>query len=852
MDHRRVDRIAIKNGGNVGVEGRRRNRQAPGGEDLPVLSPGGAMKFRFFARSVSGPGLSRALSRIAPIAVLTLFCLSAVTLHAESVKKIFKRGQEAEARQDYDAAFTAYQQAYKQDPQNLHYRTAYFRVRIIDAAMHVTKGRKLLKQGDRQGALVEFLHASEIDPADEAAQQEITRIRDEESGTPPPQTALPIPSSEQHEIASLAAPPELKPLSNAPLNLHMTEDAKVIYEAVGKAAGINVLFDPDYHSNRIRIDLNNVTLLDALRILATVSNTFWRPVTSNTIFVAQNTRIKHTELDEEAVQTFYLTNAWQQNDMNDVQTALRSVIRNAQFYGVASQNAIVARGTPDELLLAQKIIDDLDKAQPEVVVDFAVLEVSKNWERTLGISWPSSASVTIEPPTSSSSSSSSSTSTNSGTTPTLYDLAHLKASDFSVNVGSATLNLLLNNSQTQILQSPSIRATNGQKATLTIGSRIPIATGSYQTGAATALVSSLVNTQFQYINVGVKITMTPTVHYDNDVTLNLGIEVSSQSGSVNISGVTEPNISQRVVNQVIRLREGQASILGGIQNKQMQENATGIPGLSTLPILKYIFGSRDHVVQNDDIVFVVVPHVVRSQVLTQENLRPIATGSGQYINLRMMESKAKTAKAKPAAYVQPKLGTVPGKSAEGAAPAAMQQLQSLDQNQAGQQRAAPPSAVKPPGAGPPAAPAAGKVPKPSGAGGFAFHLRAPSSPVAAGSTFQVPVVLSGGTKVSSVPLQLHYDPAHLSLINVSQGSFLGKDGQAVALVHRDDGPGNVTIVGSRPPGAPGVSGSGVVCVLTFQAKSAGTSVISFTHAGAVNSSQHEVTAANSPVSITVK
>ena len=128
-------------------------------------------------------------------------------------------------------------------------------------------------------------------------------------------------------------------------------------------------------------------------------DTFWRPITQNTIFVAQNTRSKRAELDEQAVQTFYLSNAWQQNDLNDVQTALRNVMPNAKVYGVASQNAIVMRATPDELLLAQKLVNDLDKARPEVVVDIAILEVSKNWERNLGISWPSSASVALQPPT---------------------------------------------------------------------------------------------------------------------------------------------------------------------------------------------------------------------------------------------------------------------------------------------------------------------------------------------------------------------------------------------------------------------------------------------------------------------
>jgi general secretion pathway protein D len=273
----------------------------------------------------------------------------------------------------------------------------------------------------------------------------------------------------------------------------MTEDAKVVYQAVGKAAGVNVLFDPDYNSKRIQVDLNNVSLLDALRIVGTMSNTFWRPVTSNTIFVAQNTPHQaHSELDEQAVQTFYLTNAWQQNDLNDVQTALRNVMPTAKIYGVQSQNAIVMRGTPDELLLAQQLIDDLDKARGEVVVDIAVLEVSKNWERTLGISWPSSIGVALQPNCSASNvlppppAPPAPPAAPPPTSPTLYDLAHLNSTDFAVTVGSATLNLLLTDNNTKVLQSPRIRATDDQKATMKIGSRIPIATGSYQTGAATA------------------------------------------------------------------------------------------------------------------------------------------------------------------------------------------------------------------------------------------------------------------------------------------------------------------------------------------------------------------------------
>jgi general secretion pathway protein D len=760
--------------------------------------------------------------------------------HSPSASSLYKAGQNAEAREDYDAAFDDFQKANAKNPKDLSYRAALYRVRVSASAVHLTRGRKLLDAGDQQGALGEFLHAAEIDPGNQAAQQAIAQIR---AGNGQPSTAadasLPEPTGEQAEIDTIGAPPVLTPISNEPLTLHMTEDAKVVYQAIGKAAGVNVLFDPDYNSKRIQVDLNNVNLLDALRIVGTMSGTFWRPVTPNTLFVAQNTRVKRTELDEQAVQTFYLSNAWQQNDLNDVQTALRNVLTSAKIYGVASQNAIVMRGTPDELLLAQKLINDLDKARAEVVVDIAVLEVSKNWERTLGIAWPSSIGVALTPPTSSTSSTSTTTTTGStttGTSPTLYDLAHLKATDFSVTVGSATLNLLLTDSNTKVLQSPRIRATGDQKATMKIGSRIPVATGSYQTGAATAVVSSLVNTQFQYQDVGVNIEMTPTIHFDRDVTLKIKIEVTSHSGDQTISGVTEPIISQRVVDQVIRLREGEASILGGINNNQTTESWNGIPGLSAIPVLKYLFGSKDKSIQNDEIVFAVVPHIVRTQELDQANLRSIDTGSGQSIDLRHAENGSPApppAVAKPAAYVQqPGFGSVPSQSAQASAPALMAQM-NAQTNAAAQLQAVPPAVTAPPAqqqaVTPPPAPV-----------GAAFTLSPPVTPIANGSSFQVPITLAGAANIASVPIQLTYDPARLSLVNVSAGDLLNRDGQAVALIHRDDGPGNVTVVAARPPGATGITGSGVVCVLTFQAKVSGPTALTMTRASTLNPAQQPV------------
>lgn len=765
--------------------------------------------------------MKRWVQRTLPAAagLILVLAIAGQSARAESASTWFKRGQSAEARDDADAAYEAYLKAYKQKPEDLRYKTALYRIRVSASGAHVHRGEKLSAQGDFTGALTEFLHALEIDPGNELAQQDIDATRRKLSAQPSGESSLPRTGPEG--LSDAASPIELKPVSNEPLTLHMVEDSKIVYQTIGKAAGINVLFDPEYTSKRIPIDLSNVSLYDALRIMGTISNTFWRPVTSNTIFVAQNTRAKRTELDEQAVQTFYLTNAAQQNDLNDIQTAVRNVLSSgsAKLYGVPSQNAIVMRATPDELLLAQKLISDLDKARPEVIVDVAVMEVSREKMRNIGIQLPQTATVQIQ-------GNSTSTTSTPGTTPgatpavaatnlTLNTLAHLNATNFAVTVGQAQANLLLSDTSTRILQNPRIRATDNQKASMKVGSRIPIATGSFSNGIGAGGIGGIgaVQTQFQYLDVGVNVDITPTVHYDRDVTLKLKIEVSSHSGDTTISGVTEPIISQRTVEQVIRLKEGEANIIGGILTKQDNRVLSGTPGLSEVPLLKYLFGSNSRDVTDDEIVFLLIPHVVRATQLSDLNLRTIDTGTGSSVDIRHEPAPAKSA------------GTIQIPAAPGPNPPSGQALPS----------AAPA----------PSQPQAGLAP-------VTLQLTPAQSAQKTGSSFQVAVNLSGGQDVFSVPLQVQYDAGRLSLINVDGGDFLGRDGQAVALVHRDDGAGGVTISASRPPGAGGISGAGAVCILTFQAKQPGDATISITRPAARNSAQQAIPASGSQAVVHVQ
>ncbi len=313
----------------------------------------------------------------------------------------------------------------------------------------------------------------------------------------------------------------------------------------GKLAGINVLFDPDYTPKQVRIELNGVTLEEALSIISFETKTFWRPITPNTIFVAQDNPAKRKELEQNVIKTFYLSNLSQPTELQDVVNAMRTILEVSRIQQLPSQGAIVVRGTPDQVALAQKLVDDLDKAKPEVLVDVAVMEVSRDKMKTLGINPPTNVSVQLQPNvnTTTPTTTTTSTGTTASTTGTtanglsLNTLNQLNATDFQVTIPAATATALLSDSNSKIVQNPQIRALDGQKATLKIGERVPVATGSFQPGIGGVGINPLVNTQFQYLDVGVNIDITPRVHAGREVSLKLSLDVSAVTSYATIGGI---------------------------------------------------------------------------------------------------------------------------------------------------------------------------------------------------------------------------------------------------------------------------------------------------------------------------
>ena len=337
------------------------------------------------------------MKRLTYPAVLLIVMLVVLPALADKAKDLFSKGQDADARQNYEAAYDFYKQAYELKPKDLRYRSAYSRSRFFVASSHVHRGQLLRDQGRLTEALAEFQRATEIDASLFIAQQELTRTQQmiESGGKAVPQAAGP-PSGLEKRVSEAGGPVELAPISNVPITVKLTENSNVIYQTVGQLAGINVLIDPEYTPRRIKVELTGVSLQEALEVIALESKTFWRPVTPNTIFVAQDTPAKRKELEQSVLKTFYLSNLSQPTELQDVVNAIRAVLDVQRVQQLLSQNALVVRGTPDQIALAQKLVDDLDKARPEVLIDVAVMQISKDKKKQYGINPPTTASVQLQ------------------------------------------------------------------------------------------------------------------------------------------------------------------------------------------------------------------------------------------------------------------------------------------------------------------------------------------------------------------------------------------------------------------------------------------------------------------------
>jgi general secretion pathway protein D len=595
-------------------------------------------------------------------------------------------------------------------------------------------------------------------------------------------------------------------------------DSKAVFDTIGKLAGLTMIYDPDYPARRISIELNNVTLEQALEIASFESKAFVKPVTENIVMVIPDQTQKRRDYEEEVLKTFYMSNTVTPQDLTEIVTGLRQLFDLKRIVQLNSQNAITVRATPDVLELISKVVNDIDRAKPEIIVQVEVLEARTDRLRDLGVLPGQTASIAINPNTTSTTSTSTTTPTTTANT-TLDTLRHLNGSDYQVTLPNFTANAILTDTYTKIIQDPELRSIDGQQAKLKIGDRIPIATGSFQAGVGVGavgtagLVNPLVNTQFQYQDVGVNIDMTPRVHPDHEISLKTKIEVSSVTGTSTIGGISQPIISQRVVEHDIRLKDGEASILGGLIQRTDTRTLNGWPGFAKIPIIRYLFSEDkvDH--QEDEVLIMLIPHIVRLPEWTLANLRPMYSGSDQNVQVKKESAVRAPAQEPPKPPAAPAPGGVPP-TQPGVAPGA------------------PSAAANPqPGVQP---------------GKLRFEPQAISLKV--GETRTVAIVVDNVNDLFSIPMLLQYNPAVISVEEIQHavaegqhGGFLSGGTQEIAIVSNvNKEKGQAIISATRQPNTPGVSGSGTLLAVVIKGVSAGSSSLQIVQQNAKDSQQRPI------------
>jgi general secretion pathway protein D len=732
----------------------------------------------------------------------------------------FNHGRKAQDLNDYDAAFEYYQKALKTDPENAEYKIKFDQARFGAGEAHTKNGLKLRERGDLENAASEFRQAALMDPSSVAAEQELRktvemiddRERTANAASEPP------PDNDEAELAS--APPQLKPLSRAPINLKMSNDAKIVFDTIGKLAGLTVIYDPDFPGRRISVELNDVTLEQALDIVCIESKAFSTPISENIILVIPDQAQKRRDYEEQFMRTFYLSNTVQAQDLTEIVTGLRQLLDLKRIQQLNAQNAIAIRATPDQLALAEKFIKDIDKAKPEVVIQVEVLEARTDRMRDLGILPGQSASIAINPNSTTNNNTNGSSNSNNTTpgTVTLNQLTHLNQNDLVLTLPSATANFLLTDSTTRVIQNPEVRSLEGQLAKLNIGDRVPVATGSFQAGVGVGsttgagFVNPLVNTQFQYIDVGVNVEVTPRVHPNRDVSLKLQVEVSSVSNEVTIGGIQQPVISQRKIAHEIRLKEGESSMLAGLITKSDMKQLNGWPGLAHVPILKHLFSDDNRSSDDDEILMILTPHIVRMPEWTKSNLKASFAGSETNV-----------------------------------------QIKRASEMRAPQQQ--PPAASPPPTVQIPVAPTNAQAPLSSEPSRKRAQVRFEprSLSLKMGQTVTVGVVVDNVSDLFSIPFLLQYNPAVISVEEVRHGGFLQAGDQEIAIVQKvDNEHGQAIISATRQPNTAGVSGTGTIIGIVIKGIAPGTGTLSIVQVSAKDPQQRPIQLVTNEATIQVE
>lgn len=560
-----------------------------------------------------------------------LFTAAISDVHAGTRKadKLLKQGQAAEDQQDFDRAAALYERALSADPSDPAYRLAVNRVRLEAARLHLQKGRDLRRNGHLDEAIAELERAFSLDPSTGVTLQEIAQtkemieaIRNGESKSGEAQREY------DSRLSLLQGPPQLNPVAHFVAPLKIVNQPRILYETICKLAGLDVLFDPQMSptAKGFTLELSQSTSGErALDDVALLTHTYWKIVNANTIFVTDDNPTKRRDYEDQVVKVLFLQHTATLQEFQEIVNAIRQATDIRHIVPYSAQYAVLVRGTPDQVTLAERLFRDIDRPKAEVVMEFAILSANSDYTRSLTAGLISAGTgatglnLAIQPTPSGSA---------AGPVP-LSNLGKINFKDYATTLPNVLLHAVMSDNRTKVLQTPQIRASDGAKATLKIGRRYPFATGSFQQGLGATGVNPLVSTQFQFADLGVNLDVTPHVHGSTgEITMHVVVDLTSLDSTIDVGGgLTQPVIGQQKNEADIRVHDGETSLLGGLISSTGVSTVSGIPGLVNVPVLgRAFFGSADKEKHRQELMIVLIPHIVSAPGPSPADLRGIAIG----------------------------------------------------------------------------------------------------------------------------------------------------------------------------------------------------------------------------------
>jgi general secretion pathway protein D len=676
----------------------------------------------------------------------------------------YNQGKGLVAQGRVEEGMAKFQEALARDPEELQYKVAYIQTRERAVNSYAEQGDRNASAGRPDAAESLYRRALALDSGNErskaglraldaARRRELAEAQGKED------------AANADRVAKAPVESTLAAAYKKPISIEFKDvSLKQVFEVISRSSGLNFLFDKDVRTDqKVTLFLKNSTIESAVYYTLLTNQLEQQVVNANTILIYPNTANKLKDYQEMVVHSFYLTNA----DAKMVANTLKTIIKSRDVVVDDKLNMLIVRDSPEAIRLAAKLVAMHDMPEPEVMLEVEILEVKRNLLFELGIAWPDSLSLT---PLASAA---------SGAL-TLDDLHHIRSSTLGATIGSTTINATKQNADANILANPRIRAHNHEKAKILIGDRVPLIT---TTSTATGFASESIN----YIDVGLKLDIEPSVHLDNDVTIKIALEVSNIVSQLQTkSGSVAYQIGTRTASTVLRLKDGENQVLAGLINDEDRRSSKKVPGLGDLPLIGRLFGTTADDHQKTEIVLSITPHLIRNIGRQEIDLSEFSSGTESSLRTRP-EGMSQLAARSPLIML-----------AGSPSPQPILPDQPIPYNAS-------------------SAPLSADSEQPSAAMSGSAQLRWDGAQqIKVGDTFTLQLSMQSGQPVTSLPLAITYDEKVLQASGVTEGSFLKQGGAQTIFNSKIDPGGQILITGTRT-NKNGATGNGNFASINFRA-----------------------------------